>query len=298
MVTSGSHHSPEQSLRAHIEERFLASKTGNPDDNEDAIHVSASFVAVIDGATPKTPRLWGGRTGGQEAARLLSEALGQLPGDATIHSAVRYLTESIRSAYEQANALAIVRANPVERMAASLAVASLHRREIWLIGDCACIVGGKRVTNRKLIDRILADARAAFLESELQAGKSLEDLRKRDTGRQFIYPLLERQTMYQNNADAGVYEYAALDGFPIPHRHLRVCRLPPPPTSVVLATDGYPVVRETLATSEETLKRIVTRDPLLMRQYKSTKGVQAGNLSYDDRAYIRFTALSDDGTPA
>lgn len=297
MVTGEPAPKRDRGVRVHIEERFLASKTGKAEDNEDAIHISDSFVAVIDGATSKTARLWQGRTSGQLAAHLLHEALGQLPEDATLQQAIEHLSEAIRGIYMRDRMLEMVASNPVERITASLAMASLRRKEVWLIGDCACIVGGRRITNRKAIDRVLAEARSAYLESELLRGKSIDDLRAHDTGREFIFPLLERQTLFQNTTSANAYSYAVLDGFPIPTRQIRICPIPPAPTTVVLATDGYPALHESLAVSERALQRIIERDPLLMRQYKSTKGVQAGNISYDDRAFVRFSivpAAADD----
>ena len=43
-----------QHPEAIIEEQFIQSKTGDPDDCEDALYINEYFVAVIDGATSKT----------------------------------------------------------------------------------------------------------------------------------------------------------------------------------------------------------------------------------------------------
>ena len=57
---------------------------------------------------------------------------------------------------------------------------------------------------------------------------------------------------------------------------------------IVLASDGYPVLKNSLKESEEKLLEILEKDPLLINIYKSTKGLQQGNISYDDRTYIKF----------
>jgi glycerophosphoryl diester phosphodiesterase len=100
-------------------------------------------------------------------------------------------------------------------------------------------------------------------------------------------PLLERQLRFQNNPSAGVYYYAAIDGFAIPPHGMRVEKIPHTVTTVVLASDGYPFLRASLAESEQALAHLLRRDPLLFQEYKSTKGLVMGNVSFDDRAYVK-----------
>ena len=57
---------------------------------------------------------------------------------------------------------------------------------------------------------------------------------------------------------------------------------------IVLASDGYPVLKRTLAESERELERIINNDPLCINLYKATKGVMQGYKSFDDRTYIRI----------
>jgi hypothetical protein len=56
-----------------------------------------------------------------------------------------------------------------------------------------------------------------------------------DTGREFILPVLKRQMLFQNNAEAGQYWYAVLDGFDVPESGLRILSLPADTQSIVLA---------------------------------------------------------------
>ena len=59
---------------------------------------------------------------------------------------------------------------------------------------------------------------------------------------------------------------------------------------VVLASDGYPLLRPTLQQSEQDLDRLLKEDPQCCRLYESTKGLKPGNKSFDDRTYVRFQA--------
>ena len=58
--------------------------------------------------------------------------------------------------------------------------------------------------------------------------------------------------------------------------------------SVVLASDGYPVLLPTLCESEAALARQIERDPQNVSEFIATKGIVEGNCSFDDRAYIRL----------
>jgi dGTP triphosphohydrolase len=58
--------------------------------------------------------------------------------------------------------------------------------------------------------------------------------------------------------------------------------------TVVLASDGYPVLKATLSESEHELNKVIKENPLCNKGYLSTKGLKKGNLSFDDRTYIKF----------
>jgi glycerophosphoryl diester phosphodiesterase len=276
-----------------VEEQSLIAKTGNDDECEDAIYIGSSFVAVIDGASSKTERKWNGATGGKIAALTIKEVFDCIPHEATAREAVDLLTTAIRSVYERYQILEAVNAHPTQRATACFVAISFSRREVWFVGDCQCLVNQKLISNIKKIDAITANARSMFLESEIAKGKFIEELRQNDTGRAFILPLLERQMLFQNNPVAGQYWFAAIDGFEVPEQGIYVDSLPADIQTIVLASDGYPHLKETLAASEESLAEILHDDPLLFRKYKATKGVNKGNISFDDRAYLKLKVRED-----
>ena len=57
---------------------------------------------------------------------------------------------------------------------------------------------------------------------------------------------------------------------------------------IVLASDGYPFLKPTLANSEAALAHLIATDPQCVRYFIATKGLVSGNRSFDDRTYIRF----------
>jgi hypothetical protein len=271
-----------------VEEQFLISKTGRLDDCEDALYIGKHFVAVIDGATSNTTGRWNGETSGKVAARLLVEACDQLPYDATARQAVDLLTSAIQSFYEHMGVVEIMRTDPVQRATASIVLVSLWRKEVWFIGDCQCLLDDRLISNEKLVDRIASEARAMFLETEILRGATIKELCQDDPGRAFIMPLLQGQNLFQNNQAAGDYWYAVIDGSPVPDEGIVVHAIPASTEHIVLATDGYPVLKSSLQASERALQAILADDPLLFRRYKTVKALGPGNVSFDDRAFVKF----------
>ena len=157
-----------------------------------------------------------------------------------------------------------------------------------MVGDCQCLLDQTLLQNKKDIDTITANARSLFLESEIVQGKSIEALQQEDTGRAYILPLLERQMSFQNTPSAGQYWFAVIDGFHVPDEGICVYPLPADISTIVVASDGYPYLKESLEASEQALQEILRDDPLLFRLYKATKGMSAGKRSFDDRAYVKL----------
>lgn len=128
-----------------------------------------------------------------------------------------------------------------------------------------------------------------FLESELLNGKTIDELRVNDTGREYIETMLVRQKRFQNIGNDNPLNYYVLDGFlKDVQSAVQITPVPQDCSQIVLASDGYPYLKPTLKESETALHRILDKDPLCFREYKSTKGISGENISFDDRAYIRF----------
>lgn len=270
-----------------VVEQLCHARTGVPEDNEDRVFVGSDFIAVVDGTTSKSKRRWRGRTGGKVAAELVIGTFGSLPARATVSETVAALTSTFRQFHEKHGLRRELKRNPHERLSASFAAFSVGRREIWIVGDCQCLVDGVRFAPRGSVERVLTEVRSLYIETELRSGRTVEDLLRDDTGRGFIQPLLKRQALFQNVEDAGGYGYAVIDGFPVLPGGIFRHKIPPSTREIVLATDGYPELRRTLAKSEAALRALLARDPLLVHEYKATKGMTRGSESFDDRAFVR-----------
>ena len=81
--------------------------------------------------------------------------------------------------------------------------------------------------------------------------------------------------------------YSVIDGFRIARQHVRIIPLDFRPWEIVLASDGYPILRPTLAESEEELRKLREEDPLNISRFQATKAFHPDFNSFDDRSYIR-----------
>lgn len=251
--------------------------------SEDGIVVTDDFVAVIDGSTSKSGRRYSWlHSNGELCMRLVAKQIRKMDKAITAERFCREVTERVRKEYKKSE-LDHLAQHPEDRMAASCIVFSRMRRELWLVGDCQCLVGGQLIDNSKPQEKVIAEKRATIADALLAKGDAtVESLSKDDVARRAIIPDLVKAMQGQNT------DYAAIDGFPIPRKKIIVEPLNFEPFTLVFATDGYPFLKETLAESEQALARQLASDPLCIRTFKATKGRIEGNNSFDDRAYIRF----------
>lgn len=266
----------------------LVSRDGDMKNCEDAVVVTDDFACVMDGTTSKSDRLWDGKKSGVVASMLISEAVSSLPTDIDSNGAIQTLTLSIANYYHHRGEYEALKRDPIHRLTASVALYSNYHKEVWLIGDIQAMIDGEIYTNRITLEEILASARALYLEMELLKGKQIGELLEFDTGRQFIKPLLEGQSLYQNSAVDSSYSYSVIDGFPVSDSNIKKIKIKEGTSYLILASDGYPFLKPTLKESEDTLEHLLARDPLCIRIYKATKGLKKGNISYDDRAYLKL----------
>lgn len=167
-----------------------------------------------------------------------------------------------------------------DRLTASCVIFSRLRREIWMIGDCQCLVDGQLFDNPKPYESILAKERADIIKASPQPWNHFID---DDTARQAIIPHM-LETMRQQNKT-----YSVIDGFSVAEKYVRIITLGFQPQELVLASDGYPFLCPTLAESEARLEQQRQKDPLnIGPDFIATKACACGNNSFDDRTYIRF----------
>jgi glycerophosphoryl diester phosphodiesterase len=248
--------------------------------------ITADYIAAIDGSTSKTERRYSCyRSNGRYAMELVSSYLRKAPKDMSCHQFCNGVTRHIRRQYSslrarmQGGGLQRLAEHPEERLTASVVVFSRLRREIWMIGDCQCLIGDEYYDNPKPAEAVLAQKRADII---MASPKPWDHYLENDTARAAIIPEM-LQSMKQQNVT-----YSVLDGFPVDEKHVRVLSLDFQPWEIVLATDGYPWLCKTLAESEEKLRWQRDNDPLNIGEFKATKAFMKGQDSFDDRTYIRF----------
>ncbi len=260
-----------------IIESFIQGKQNNPFLCEDALLISSKGVAVIDGATSKTKNLNGSSTPGRQAAQLISSSLEE------------YM--EIEDSFEMLCKISSLLPSASANLQPTASIILYQRKYSRIVnyGDCQCILEHNLHKHEKEIDRINSTRRQRILQTCLSMGLSQSFLLRHDIGRWFIMPSLKKQYKYANNTKSRL-GYGVINGQKL-DRHFMSIYTVHEGDEIVLASDGYPELQETYQESERILQRTLIHDPLIInRLYRSTKGLTPGNLSYDDRTYIRFIA--------
>lgn len=271
---------------------------------EDGMVVTDDFIAVIDGSTSKTPKhLNPDMKNGRYAMMLISEYIREeLKADASADEFCQGVTAYIyNKVYEKLGVEERLKEHPEERLTASAILYSRTRNEVWMVGDCQAIIGGKLYENGKPYEEKIARKRVELIEQ----GFSPAEARKQ------IEPLLIKAMFSGQNQT-----YTVIDGFPIYREGVKVVSvsdsssvqdsvpasdsvpcsdsvsasgtIPSSSSEIVLASDGYPFLKPTLAASEAALAEQIANDPQNINSFIATKGIVEGNKSFDDRTYIRF----------
>ena len=285
-----------------IESSIIGKKS--PEACEDGMVVTDDFIAVIDGSTSKTPKhLNSDMKNGRYAMMLISEYIREeLKADASADEFCQGVTAYIyNKVYEKLGVEERLKEHPEERLTASAILYSRTRNEVWMVGDCQAIIAGKLYENGKPYEQEIARKRVELIEQGLSPAEA----------RKQIEPLLIKAMLSGQNQT-----YTVIDGFPIYREGVKVVSvsdscsvqnsvsssdsvpcsdsvsasgtIPSSSSEIVLASDGYPFLKPTLAASEAALAEQIANDPQNIHSFIATKGIVEGNKSFDDRTYIRF----------
>ena len=247
-----------------ITEHFICGKH-TAADCEDGIVLANDFAAVIDGSTSKTPtRLEPSMKNGRFAMLLISEYIKQMPADYTMDDFCRGITLRFAEEYDKRGITERMAEHPKERLTASAIIYSDSKKEVWMVGDCQAIIDGTYYDNSKPYEQEIAMQRAALIKNGMSPIEP-----------QLIKAMLEGQNR----------QYAVIDGTPI---YMPGTRIVKASNSVVLASDGYPTLLPTLKESEKALAHHLIDDPQNIGEFVATKGLVEGNVSFDDRTYIKL----------
>ena len=292
-----------------IESSIIGKKS--PEACEDGMVVTDDFIAVIDGSTSKTPKhLNPDMKNGKYAMMLISEYIREeLKADASVDDFCQGVTAYIyNKVYEKLGVEERLKEHPEERLTASAILYSRTRNEVWMVGDCQAIIDGKLYENGKPYEEKIARKRVELIEQGLSPAEA----------RKQIEPLLIKAMLSGQNQT-----YTVIDGFPVYREGVKVVSvsdsssvqdsvsssdscsvqdpvscsgsasasdtIPSSSSEIVLASDGYPFLKPSLAASEAALAEQIANDPQNIHSFIATKGIVEGNKSFDDRTYIRFS---------
>ncbi len=264
-----------------ILEKQSTGKYGSDKRNEDAVVVTADFAAVIDGATDISGALIDGVTPGRFAAQAVAAAFEKLDKHADATATVAFFTAALAKARQAHHVPQTVRPFCV------FACYSKARRQIFRLKDVKITINGAEIGGEIAAVEALTEARRALLHSHLAAGKTVAELLENDPSRAVYAAFSEHNFALLNNA-GNAYGFGAINGSPVPDIFIETIDVPEG-AEIILASDGYPVLKNSLAESEAVLAEILVQDPLLIGDYPQPRAMLQNGISFDDRSFLRFS---------
>ena len=303
-----------------IESSIIGKKS--PEACEDGMVVTDDFIAVIDGSTSKTPKhLNPDMKNGRYAMMLISEYIREeLKADASVDDFCQGVTAYIyNKVYEKLGVEERLKEHPEERLTASAILYSRTRNEVWMVGDCQAIIDGKLYENGKPYEEKIARKRVELIEQGLspaEARKQIEPLliKAMLSGQNLTYTVIDGFPIYRegvkvvsvsdscsvqdsvSSSDSCSVQDSVSSSDSCSVQDPVSCSgsasasdtIPSSSSEIVLASDGYPFLKPSLAASEAALAEQIANDPQNIHSFIATKGIVEGNKSFDDRTYIRF----------
>lgn len=269
----------------NLVESFSKSKKENGDNivNEDSILDNEYYGVVADGATTLKGVLIEGLSPGKIASSLVIDYFSKAKANITFYKAIEDLEKIFQNwYYNHKNEFS-------DRITTSFVVLNKERKELWFLGDCCAKVDNILYCYNKKIDDFTTNLRVLTIKNSIRDGKiTYKECLKNDIGRKAIAPIIDSQVQFQNCNDSSEYCYGVLDGYPTLKRDIHIVKLDDTINSIILTSDGYPIIEDTLEKSEDKLQSILEEDPLMIYNFPTTKGLTPNNSSFDDRSYLRY----------
>lgn len=270
----------------------VVSKFGTtPDDPrcEDLVVVSDPYCAVIDGVTSKHALLFHREnrqlSSGRFAAEIVADALRSCPKNLSPREVIDRCSSALLSAtYQQRPGI-----DPLQRPAATIAIVDTAAEIAYSVGDTTISFENGSApqvhTSPHKLDIVAADHRSAVLAAYQRMGTPWTN----DPGREAILPLLRLAPAFANTV--GEFGFGVINGDAVPDELISIHSVRAFET-VVLSTDGYPDPapegRLSLADAERYLARRLLLDPCCVSELRSTKGIEEGQSSFDDRSWLEL----------
>lgn len=218
---------------------------------EDAVFFSTNLVAVIDGASSKTTRLFDGKTPGRIVMELIVERLkiisAQKP-NITVIKLFNDLNDTILNWHKMGGTLEEAKINPNIRPSATFIC---YLPNIGQYGTVASITEHNFMIDEEVYNRSF-EVDIMYEEIKKAVTPKLEELYKGDTSKiatmlnEVLVPLYNIQPNFQNSNNAK-FNYFVLDGFldtkkAIKEGGIFIKELETQPNQLTLATDGFDIL--------------------------------------------------------
>ena len=268
-----------EAFDVEIIEQFTRGKRRDNDYSEDRLIIGKHLFGVIDGARGPDYTDTDMITAALENAVCLAKSTRP---ETTPHILVDQLTENMATAKTTAGL-----SNRRYTGGHMISVFHAPSGTLWRVGDCPFRMNGITYDNEFEVETIAARQRAVTIEAMILNGHRIEDLLGDpgylDSFSPYFHSLLDFA-----NRDTHPLGFGVINGLRVPDNLVQVFDIPKTVSELIITSDGYPVVADTLADTEVALEGLLKRDPLCIREHICSKGLTHDQVSFDDRTYLKL----------
>src|SRR6266550_3061129 len=96
----------------NIIQKYINSKTGDMNLCEDSIVTTDNFVAIVDGATSRSPITYDGKKNGKVASEIVAKSIEELPQNVSAAEAFIVVNQKLTDFYKKENLYEHMQTNP------------------------------------------------------------------------------------------------------------------------------------------------------------------------------------------
>lgn len=279
-------------MRVTIAEQFSMGKLGPGRPNDDGIAIGPFCFAVVDGATAKGNQRFDGKLSGEFAKDVVCAELHDTRATDSAQDLVNRLSSKLNAEVLRVTGAPAAALAPAFRPTASFVAFLPIPRQLVFVGDCLALMDGAPLSFSQVLEPTIAQVRASyFAELKAQGIPDSKLIQEHQPGaRKVIAPIIHFAASL-SNLSGHPLSFSVIDGTPVPCHLVHTVAVPTRVTSLVLSSDGYPELFATLDKTETNLKTLLVQDPLCIAELSGCKGLEPGNVSYDDRTYLSLTLV-------
>lgn len=240
-------------MNFNVVESFMADQRNNPTEARGVTIETGNLIGVMTASGPQLRCRKNSDFSAEVMQELLYDIIARSSQINDPLDLMKQMNARLIKYYNQRDAFGDVLTYPEMRMSANLLLINRRREELWIFGQGQYLLDGKLSQIKAPLAQILISLREQISANySLAASDGGADI---DRVKQDMKPFLVSACRFQNHSQPDSrLAFGVVDGFAIPAQFIKTIKLSDV-QQIILASDGYPNIEESLAATEYSLAK-------------------------------------------